>query len=79
MPSINSVLIDNVRAERHRRRWSQADLGNRMGWARATVGEVENGRRLLTIDELTRLCRIFGLKARELMVNMDPKDLDPYL
>ncbi|MBK8078490.1 MAG: helix-turn-helix transcriptional regulator [Kineosporiaceae bacterium] len=56
MAPIGDVIAANVRAERARRRWTQAELGERVGWPRSSVSDVESGRRKLTADDLVALC-----------------------
>lgn len=59
MAPIGDVIAANVRAERARRRWTQAELGERVGWPRSSVSDVESGRRKLTADDLVALCAAF--------------------
>ena len=61
MPPIGDVIAANVRAERARRRWTQADLGERIGWPRSSISDVESGRRRLTADDLVLLCEVFDI------------------
>jgi 8-oxo-dGTP pyrophosphatase MutT (NUDIX family)/transcriptional regulator with XRE-family HTH domain len=54
------ILAGNIAAARGRRRLQQADLADRMRalgwkWVRQTVGEIENGRRRVSSDELIGL------------------------
>lgn len=64
----------NIRAERARRRWSQAELGDRLGISQRTVSDVENGR-AVTVEELRDLCGVFGVTAAALLAGADPEDL----
>jgi len=72
------ILAGNVAAARVRRRLQQQDLAERMRelgwkWVRQTVGEVENGRRRLTAEE------VFGLSVAletSIPVLMAPVDVD---
>jgi transcriptional regulator with XRE-family HTH domain len=75
MPPIGDVIAANVRAERARRRWTQADLGERVGWPRSSVSDVESGRRRVTADDLVALCVAFGVPLLKLADGADPGDL----
>ena len=72
---LSAVVAGNVRAERGRREWTQADLGKRLGWAPSIVGHLEQGRRDVTVDDLTDLCRAFGVPAASLLFGASPDDL----
>ncbi len=57
---LSDVLADNIRAVRAQRRLKQEDVAEGMRklghpWTRQTVGEVEQGRRNVTVDELLAL------------------------
>jgi transcriptional regulator with XRE-family HTH domain len=69
------VIAANVRAERARRRWTQADLGERIGWPRSSVSDVESGRRRLTADDLVALCAPFDVSLVKLADGANPADL----
>lgn len=75
MPPIGDVIARNVRAERARRRWTQSELGERVGWPRSSVSDVESGRRKVASDELVALCRAFGVPLAELARGAEPDDL----
>jgi transcriptional regulator with XRE-family HTH domain len=64
-----------VRAERARRRWTQADLGERVGWPRSSVSDVESGRRKVTADDLVALCVAFGVPLVKLADGASSSDL----
>ena len=62
----------NIRAFRQRRGWSQAELGELMGWpSPSTVCAAEGRRggrqRRFTAAEIDRLAAIFGISAGRLM------------
>lgn len=79
LPGMSATLGDwiaaGVRAERARRRWSQAELGRRLGWSQSSVSDLEVGRRVITADDLPALCRVFELPLAELARGADPEDL----
>lgn len=67
------MLAANVRAERARRKWSQTELGDRLGMSQRTVSDLENGR-AVTVPELLALCRVFGVTAGALLAGADAAD-----
>lgn len=75
MASLGDHIAANVRGERARRKWTQADLAERLGWSRSTVGDVESGRRKVIADDLPALCRAFGMPLSELVRGTDPEHL----
>jgi transcriptional regulator with XRE-family HTH domain len=72
---LQAVLASNVRAERARRGWRQADLAAALGWSPTTVADIEGGRRRLDVDQLTDLCRAFGIPLGRLLQDGDPDAL----
>lgn len=79
MPDFADYLARNVAAERARRRWRQADLAVRLGWSISTVSDLENGKRVLTANDLPLLCRVFGIKLWKLADGAAEEDLDALL
>jgi transcriptional regulator with XRE-family HTH domain len=73
--SLGHVIAANVRAERGRRHWRQADLAEKMGWAANTVGHLEIGRRDVRADDIPLLCRAFGITIEQLTFGANPDDL----
>ena len=74
-PPITDVLARNVRAERSRLRWRQADLADALGWSATTVADVEGGRRRLDIGQIAALCRALDVPLAQLLHGADPSDL----
>jgi transcriptional regulator with XRE-family HTH domain len=76
---LSDAFADNVHAYRSLQRLSQEDLARKMvdhghpSWSRATVSEVERGRRTVTIDELLALALVFNAPIGRLL---DPAGLD---
>jgi len=64
--TLHDAFANGVRAERGRRRWTQAQLAERLGWPRNSIHEVELGRRRLTLDDIADVCRAFGMPLVEL-------------
>lgn len=75
MPPIGDVIARNVRAERARRRWTQSDLGERMGWPRSSISDVESGRRKVTADDLVTLCIALEVSLAKLADGADEVEL----
>lgn len=73
--TLSSVVAANCRAERARRGWTQAQLGERLGWQRASVGHLEQNRRYVTVDDLVVLCRVFDVPVARLLTGADPPAL----
>jgi len=74
-PTAADYAAANVRAERGRRRWTQAELGERLGWSPTKVATVETGQRRITLDQTIELCRVFGVPLAKLLEGADPDDL----
>jgi transcriptional regulator with XRE-family HTH domain len=76
---LSDVLADKVRAYRLLRRLKQDDLAEGMQglrhttWSRQTVGDVERGRRNLTVDELAGLSLLLQVPLFKLL---DPEPLE---
>lgn len=67
-----AVVGANIRVLRQRNGWSQAKLGELMGWGSNSTVCAAEGRRAdrqrgFTLDEVQRLADIFGLQAWHLM------------
>jgi transcriptional regulator with XRE-family HTH domain len=57
------IVSANVRALRRARRWTQAELADRigLGWSKDTAGQAENGRRVWTANEIAVAAEVFGV------------------
>lgn len=75
MVSLDDVIASNLRGERARRRWTQADLAERLGWPERRVMSTEVGRRSLRPSELAAVCRILDVTLLELARGADEADL----
>jgi len=56
-----------LRAERG---WSQEDLAHEAGLHRTFIGHVERQARNISLDNVERIARVFGLQAHQLLVPM---------
>lgn len=72
---LGAAVAANVRAERGRRRWTQAELADKLGWSRPVITAVEAGCRQVLVDELPQLCRVFNIPLTRLLQDADPDDL----
>ena len=73
--SLSDVVAASVRAERARRHWTQADLAAKTGLSRTTIGDIESGRRQVTVNHLPLFCRALGVPLSVLIAGADPGDL----
>lgn len=74
-PTAADHAARNMRAERARRRWTQQELADRLGWSQAKVSAVEVGQRTITLDALIELCRVFEVPLAKLLEGADQADL----
>lgn len=72
---LGGFVAANVRAERGRRRWTQAELADKLGWSRPVVTAIEAGRRQLLVADLPQLCRVFNVPLSRLLQDADPTDV----
>jgi transcriptional regulator with XRE-family HTH domain len=75
MTDMGDVVAANVRAERSRRRWTQDQLAEALGWSRPTVSAVEAGKRKLLVSELPALCRVFNVPLARLLIGAHPDEV----
>ncbi len=68
------VLARAIRAERARAGLSQAELGDRVGMHRATVGAIETTTRRVYADELADLCAALGVTLDMLLSRASAED-----
>jgi transcriptional regulator with XRE-family HTH domain len=72
---IDSLIAANVRAIRARRQERQEDLAADLGWSRPVVGDLENGRRRVTMADVIALCRALEVDLNELLRGVSEDDL----
>ncbi len=72
---LEAVIARNVRAERARHGWSQAELAERLGWIQVTVSALETGRRAVRVDDVPLLCAALRVDVRDLLRGADLSDL----
>ena len=74
MPRLSRAFPRNMKAERVRRGWDQAELGERIGWTRTMVGDLETGRRKLGVDDIAPICAALSLTLAELAIGVDAEE-----
>ena len=74
---VSQVVGDQVRVERARRRMNQEAVAQHMRllafdtWSRATVSEIECGRRAVTVDELAGLAIVLSTSTAVLLGSLE--------
>lgn len=68
------MITNRLPVLRAERRWSQAELADRINVTRQTVVSLENGRYEPTLKVAMRLSAVFG-KAVEDIFTPDPEDI----
>lgn len=74
-PSLGDHFANAVRAERARRRITQAQLAASVGWAPSTLADLEGGRRQVRLDDVPLLCDALGVGMLRLLADADSADL----
>lgn len=68
--SAREALALNMIRLRAERGWSQEDLAHEAGLHRTFIGHVERQARNISLDNVERIARVFGLQAHQLLVPM---------
>ena len=74
-PDIRSVLAVNLIALRASREWSQDALALEAGLHRTFIAHVERQVRNISLDNLDKLAKAFGVPTYELLVPARPPSL----
>lgn len=69
------MVARNVRAERARHGWRQAELAEKLGVGQTTVSAIESGNRDVSVSFLPRICRALEVSLAELLHGADPDDV----
>lgn len=64
---LDAALGAEVRAMRARRGWSQEALADRTGYNKKTITRLERGERAMTIAQMYKICKAFGIRPSELV------------
>lgn len=75
MAALGDVIARNVRAERARKGWKQANLAEQLGWTAANVGHLESGRRSVKASDLPALCEALNIPFSQLIFGADAADI----
>ena len=67
-------MTNRLRVLRAERRWSQADLAERLGVSRQTVNAIETGKYDPSLPLAFRIDRLFALRIEDIF---QPADADP--
>lgn len=65
--SARETLAVNMIRLRAERDWSQEDLAHEAGFHRTFIGHVERRARNISLDNVERIARVFGLQAHQLL------------
>jgi transcriptional regulator with XRE-family HTH domain len=77
---IEEIVGERVRAKREELRWSQAELGERLGkhlgapWSRQSVSAAEKGKRAFPVAEMIAFARVLDVTISYLL--MPPANID---
>jgi transcriptional regulator with XRE-family HTH domain len=72
---LGELVARNIQAERARSRWTQRDLGTRIGLSQPALSQIENGRRRIDVDELLALCDALQVPLSRLLVGASREQL----
>ena len=61
------ILAANMRGLRGNNGWSQEELADRCGLHRTYIGAIERSERNVSIDNIDRIAKAFGISASELI------------
>ena len=75
MAGLNDVIAAAIRAERSRRRLTQAQLADLASIPRATMADIESGQRRINLDNLPAVCAALEVSLLELVRHADADDL----
>jgi transcriptional regulator with XRE-family HTH domain len=67
VPELDALVAGNVRAHRAKRRLTQQELADEMGWSRASLLALENESRRVTLSDVVDLCRALDIPLVELV------------
>ena len=65
--TLTDVVATTVSVYRAQHRLTQRELAGRLGWYAAKLCDLENSRRIVSVDDLLLLCRTLELTLHELL------------
>ena len=63
---MNDICM-NLKTLRNKRRYSQGFVADHLGINRATYTQMENGNRKITVEDIVRLCELYGVSMDDLI------------
>jgi transcriptional regulator with XRE-family HTH domain len=69
-------ILDNIKAIRAIKGYSQEYVANKLGCDYSTYGKIENGKSSLTVNRLFRLAEILEVEVQQLLHDRDAKEKD---
>ena len=67
MAKINSIVGNNIRRVRVKKKWTQEKLALEAGLHRAYVGHIERGEKNLGLKNLERIAVTLGIEVADLL------------
>lgn len=67
------IIGNNIRELRKSKKWSQADLGLKVGIHKSYVGAIEKGKKNISLIKLARFAKVFKVELGGLVVNIQDK------
>lgn len=64
---MDATTGDNIRAERQRKRMSQADLATASGFSKSFISEIEQGRKSPRLMQLKQVATVLGVTVDSLI------------
>ena len=66
----NTILANNIRAERNRKKLSQADLAEKIGVSESTISLIERSVQTPSIFIVADIACVLGIDINELLKNI---------
>ncbi|KZM70786.1 helix-turn-helix transcriptional regulator [Nocardia terpenica] len=68
---VNKAVGIELRVLRTRRGWNQEQLAEAIGVDKKTIGRLERGDRSMTMGQMYRICKAFGIKPSQLVGSVE--------
>ena len=65
----NSILADNIRAERNRKKISQAVLAEKVNVSESTISLIERGKQTPSVFLVLDISKVLGIDINDLLKN----------
>lgn len=63
----NQIISKNVQILRHKLRLTQKQLAEKVGLSRPTITLIEQGKRKLSVEDMTKFCKVLECKYEDLL------------